>query len=145
MKKNTTTETKNQIANLLTFGGANVLAPECPSREVLRHISGRWGALIFWALKDGEKHRFSDLRRTIRGISEKMLSQTLQQLEYDGFVERIVHPVVPPHVEYRLTPLGAEFGTRMAELIGWLEDNFIKILESRERAEDLAGRVNIAK
>ncbi|SHO57637.1 winged helix-turn-helix transcriptional regulator [Vibrio quintilis] len=145
MEINKKTETKNQIHMLMEMGGANVLAPECPSREVLRHISGRWGALVFWALRDGEKHRFSDIRRTIRGISEKMLSQTLQHLEYDGFVERTVHPVVPPHVEYHLTPLGAEFGSRVADLITWLEGNFIQILEARGKAEDAPDRKNVAK
>jgi len=114
---------------------ANVLAEMCPSREVLRHVSGRWGMLVFWALRDGEKQRFSTIRRTITGISEKMLAQTLQQLEYDGFIERTVHPVVPPHVEYQLTALGAEFATRAGNLIGWLEDNFEKVMAARSRSE----------
>jgi DNA-binding HxlR family transcriptional regulator len=90
--------------------------------------------LVFFALQDGEAKRFSELRRTIKGVSEKMLAQTLQQLEGDGFVKRIVYPVVPPHVEYQLTPLGIEFGQRVMNLIGWLEDNLSTILDQRQLA-----------
>lgn len=110
---------------------ADVLSEKCPSREVLRHISSRWGMLVFCALRDGEQHRFSEIRRTIGGISEKMLSQTLQKLEYDGFVLRTEYPVVPPHVEYRLTELGVEFGVRVVDLVGWLEGNYARIHESQ--------------
>ncbi len=122
---------KREITAILGMPDGDVLAEKCPSREILKHVSGRWGLLVFWALKDGEKHRFSELRRTISGISEKMLAQTLKQLELDGFVDRTVHPVVPPHVEYQLTQLGAEFGTRVADLVNWLEDNYKNILLRR--------------
>jgi DNA-binding HxlR family transcriptional regulator len=61
-----------------------------------------------------------------------MLAQTLQQLENDGFVKRIAYPVVPPHVEYQLTPLGLEFGERVIDLIDWLEDNLLTILQQKE-------------
>jgi DNA-binding HxlR family transcriptional regulator len=135
MEINLKNSSQNKMDLVEKMGGANVLAAECPSREILRHITGRWGLLIFRALQDGEKHRFSDLRRAISGISEKMLAQTLQQLEYDGFVERTVHPVVPPHVEYQLTSLGIEFSTRVDGLISWLENNLFKIMHSREKVE----------
>lgn len=130
MKKNTNRSKNNTISGPAEISVANVLAAQCPSRDILRHITGRWGLLVFLALKDGEKHRFSELRRTISGISEKMLAQSLQQLENDGFVERTVHPVVPPHVEYALTPLGAEFGTRVVSLVTWLEDNFSRVMQA---------------
>ena len=84
-----------------------VLNPNCPSREILRHITSRWGLLILIALSDNTL-RFSELRRKVGGVSEKMLAQTLQSLEEDGFIDRRSYPVVPPHVEYRLTPLGIE-------------------------------------
>jgi DNA-binding HxlR family transcriptional regulator len=77
-----------------------------PSREVLKHVTSRWGVLILVALRDGT-HRFSDLRRKMGGVSEKMLAQSLQALEQDGFINRVSYPVVPPHVEYSLTPLGS--------------------------------------
>ncbi|MDY7239684.1 helix-turn-helix domain-containing protein, partial [Bacillus thuringiensis] len=77
----------------------NLFAEQCPSRVVLKHVTSRWGVLILVALREGT-HRFSDLRRKIGGVSEKMLSQSLQALEQDGFLNRIAYPVVPPHVEY---------------------------------------------
>ena len=117
-----------------SFDRGDVFSDKCPSREILRHVTGRWGMLVFFALQDGEAKRFSELRRTIKGVSEKMLAQTLQQLEGDGFVKRIVYPVVPPHVEYQLTPLGIEFGQRVMNLIGWLEDNLSTILDQRQLA-----------
>ena len=85
----------------------NLFAEQCPSREVLKHVTSRWGVLILVALREGT-HRFSDLRRKIGGVSEKMLAQSLQALEQDGFLNRIAYPVVPPHVEYSLTPLGEQ-------------------------------------
>ncbi|MEI8633610.1 helix-turn-helix domain-containing protein [Vibrio sp. PP-XX7] len=73
----------------------DVFAAPCPSREILKHISSRWGMLILLSLQDGT-HRFSELRRRIGGISEKMLAQTLQVLADDGLVQRTAYPVVPP-------------------------------------------------
>lgn len=84
----------------------NLFAEQCPSREVLKHVTSRWGVLILVALRDGT-HRFSDLRRKMGGVSEKMLAQSLQALEQDGFINRVSYPVVPPHVEYSLTQLGS--------------------------------------
>lgn len=77
----------------------NLFAEQCPSREVLKHVTSRWGVLILVALRDGT-HRFSDLRRKMGGVSEKMLAQSLQALEQDGFLNRVSYPVVPPHVEF---------------------------------------------
>ncbi len=71
-----------------------VLDPNCPSREILRHITSRWGLLVLIALSE-ETLRFSELRRKVGGISEKMLAQTLQSFEEDGFVDRRSFPVVP--------------------------------------------------
>ncbi|HRK43421.1 MAG TPA: helix-turn-helix domain-containing protein [Gemmobacter sp.] len=107
--------------------GANVLAAECPSRQVLSHLTSRWGTLVMLVLLTGT-HRFSALRRRIGGVSERMLAQTLQQLESDGFVHRQVYDVVPPHVEYSLTPLGREAGAHLAALTGWIEDALPRIL-----------------
>lgn len=107
--------------------GANVLAAECPSRQVLSHLTSRWGTLVMLVLLTGT-HRFSALRRRIGGVSERMLAQTLQQLEADGFIHRQVYDVVPPHVEYSLTPLGREAGAHLAALTGWIEDALPRIL-----------------
>lgn len=107
-----------------------VLDPNCPSREILRHITSRWGLLILFALSD-ETLRFSELRRKVGGVSEKMLAQTLQSLEEDGFVDRRSFPVVPPHVEYSLTPLGIEVKDQVSGLANWLESNLHRVMKQR--------------
>lgn len=80
-----------------------------------------------------ETLRFSALRRKIGGVSEKMLAQTLQHLEEDGFIDRIAYPVVPPHVEYKLTPLGKEVQEQVEGLALWLEENLHRIMEQRQQ------------
>ena len=77
-------------------------------------------------------HRFSDLRRKMGGVSEKMLAQSLQALEQDGFVDRVSYPVVPPHVEYSLTPLGVEVSEKVAALADWIEVNTPKVMANRD-------------
>ncbi|MBT9499538.1 MAG: helix-turn-helix transcriptional regulator [Zoogloea sp.] len=107
-----------------------LFSADCPSRDVLQHVTSRWGVLVLVALLAGT-HRFSDLRRKIGGVSEKMLAQTLQWLESDGFVLRKSYPVVPPHVEYSLTPLGLEVARRVEALADWIEGNLPSIMEAR--------------
>lgn len=116
----------------------DLFAEKCPSREVLKHVTSRWGVLLLVALLDGT-HRFSDLRRKVGGVSEKMLAQTLQWLESDGFVQRVSYPVVPPHVEYSLTPLGQEIGKKVEPLADWIEVNLPEIMAvQRGRMEEEA-------
>ncbi|AHF67495.1 hypothetical protein PSCICM_34910 [Pseudomonas cichorii] len=107
------------------------MAAECPSRSVLSHVCSRWGVLVLVVLRDGT-HRFSEIRRKIGGVSEKMLAQTLQNLEYDGFVDRKSLPVVPPHVEYRLTPMGEEIALQVETMARWIEGNMPRIMQARE-------------
>lgn len=126
MKKNPT------LSEQLRDG--NLFAAECPSREVLKHVTSRWGVLILVALRTGT-HRFSDLRRKMGGVSEKMLAQSLQALEQDGFVNRVSRPVVPPHVEYSLTPLGEQISDKVAALADWIELNLPEVLAMREERE----------
>ena len=109
---------------------SNLFAGQCPSREVLKHVTSRWGVLILVALGDGT-HRFSDLRRKMGGVSEKMLAQSLQALEQDGFINRVSYPVVPPHVEYSLTPLGEQVSDKVAALADWIEMNLPQVLAQR--------------
>jgi DNA-binding HxlR family transcriptional regulator len=108
-----------------------LLSEGCPSREVLKHVTSRWGVLVLIALQRGT-HRFSELRRRIGGVSERMLAQTLQWLEADGFVARRAYPVVPPHVEYTLTPLGEEVAEKVRLLADWIELNLPRIVAGRE-------------
>lgn len=112
----------------------DVLKADCPSREVLKHMTSRWGVLVLVILLGG-MHRFSELRRKIGGVSEKMLAQTLQGLEGDGLIERKSLPVVPPHVEYRLTPLGVEAAGHMEAMVDWIEDKLPLIMARRESRE----------
>ncbi|HHN8402810.1 winged helix-turn-helix transcriptional regulator [Morganella morganii] len=109
----------------------NLFAAQCPSREILKHVTSRWGILILISLRDGT-HRFSDLRRKIGGISEKMLAQSLQALEQDGFINRVSYPVLPPHVEYTLTDLGEQISEKVTILADWIEINLSKILAQKE-------------
>ncbi|EPU4434998.1 winged helix-turn-helix transcriptional regulator [Morganella morganii] len=109
----------------------NLFAAQCPSREILKHVTSRWGILILISLRDGI-HRFSDLRRKIGGISEKMLAQSLQALEQDGFINRVSYPVLPPHVEYTLTGSGEQISEKVAMLADWIEINLPDILAQKE-------------
>ncbi|MFA6016052.1 MAG: helix-turn-helix domain-containing protein [Gallionellaceae bacterium] len=109
-----------------------IFAVQCPSREILKHVTSRWGVLVLVALMEGT-HRFSELRRKVGEVSEKMLAQTLQQLEQDGFINRVAHPVVPPHVEYSLTPLGMGVGKQVEALTDWIEINLPKIMKAQQR------------
>jgi DNA-binding HxlR family transcriptional regulator len=104
----------------------DVLAANCPSRDVLKHLTSRWGVLVLIVL-ERRMHRFSELRRTIGGVSERMLAQTLQQLEADGMVSRVAYQVVPPHVEYSLTPLGREAAEKVRVLADWIEVSLPRI------------------
>ena len=117
-----------------------LLAAACPSREVLKHVTSRWGVLVLVALRRGT-HRFSDLRRKIGGVSEKMLAQTLQWLEADGFVLRVQYPVVPPHVEYSLTALGEEVALRVRDLADWIEVKLPEIMQAKPQ-DDVASPAN---
>jgi DNA-binding HxlR family transcriptional regulator len=110
-----------------------LFAVECPSREILKHVTSRWGVLVMVALMEGT-HRFSDLRRKVGGVSEKMLAQTLQCLEKDGFIGRVSFPVVPPHVEYTLTPMGEEIGHKVESLADWIEDNLPRIMKVQQKS-----------
>ncbi|WP_248463797.1 winged helix-turn-helix transcriptional regulator [Pectobacterium versatile] len=103
---------------------------DCPSRGVLKHVSSLWGVLCLISLREGTL-RFGELRRKASGVSEKMLAQTLKRLEEDGFVLRFSHPVVPPYVEYSLTPLGREVSEQVAILADWIELNISSVMDSR--------------
>lgn len=115
------------------FPRADVFAEACPSRSVLTNVTSRWGVLVLISLRDGTL-RYSQMRRRIGGVSEKMLAQTLQALERDGFVLRVSMPVVPPHVEYSLTPIGQEVCTHVQGLKDWIEDNICAVMAARSAA-----------
>ena len=113
----------------------DLMAAACPSREVLKHVTSRWGVLVLVALEGGTR-RFSELRRAVGGVSERMLAQTLQWLEGDGLVDRVAYAVVPPHVEYSLTPLGREAAEKVRALADWIETSLPRIAETWRARED---------
>jgi DNA-binding HxlR family transcriptional regulator len=116
----------------------DVFARACPSRATLEHVTGRWGSLTLGALLDGSL-RFNELRRRVDGVSEKMLSQTLQALERDGLVHREAQPTNPPRVDYQLTPVGREIAEQLLALIRLVEGRMDEVLESRTRYETVRG------
>ncbi|MEV0028573.1 helix-turn-helix domain-containing protein [Nocardia sp. NPDC050793] len=109
---------------------ADVFARNCTSRPVLQNVASRWGILAMVALREGP-YRFSALRRRVDGVSERMLSQTLQALERDGMVHREVQETIPPRVEYTLTELGAEVADQLEALIQVVEKNMPRVNEAQ--------------
>lgn len=104
----------------------NVYLMNCPTRQVLDMIANRWTALVIGLLEDQPK-RFSELQHGIGGISQKMLAQTLRQLERNGLVTRTVYAQVPPRVEYALTPMGKTICEPLAAIRDWAEVNIDQI------------------
>lgn len=115
-----------------TMRRRDVMNERCPSRQVLDRIADKWTALVIHALSDGTL-RYSEVQRRVGGVSQKMLTQTLRSLERDGLVERKVHPVVPPRVEYRLTRLGRTLTEPLAAVCRWAEAHLPELLAARER------------
>ena len=111
--------------------------PGCLSRVVLDRIADKWTALIIYVLANGT-HRYAVLRREIGGISQKMLTQTLRSLERDGLVQRKVHPVVPPKVEYSLTPLGRTLIEPLRAICSWSEKHLPQLQANRSKARAVA-------
>jgi DNA-binding HxlR family transcriptional regulator len=124
---------RNSLAAVSDGRRGELMAADCPSRVVLSHITSRWGVLVLVVLLDGT-HRFSQLRRAVGGVSEKMLAQTLDALAFDGLVLRVAQQVLPPHVEYSLTPLGREAALRLEVLVDWIENSFPQIKQAQEAA-----------
>jgi DNA-binding HxlR family transcriptional regulator len=113
----------------------NVFDPNCGSRRVLELIADKWTAIVVYALARGTC-RFGQLQRDVGGISQKVLTATLRDLERDGLVERKIYPVVPPRVEYTLTPLGQTLTEPLAAICKWSEEHLADVDAAR------AGRLN---
>ncbi|MEY2538779.1 MAG: hypothetical protein QOG67_2519 [Verrucomicrobiota bacterium] len=120
----------------------SVLDAQCPSRLVLDRIADKWTALVIQVLASGTL-RYAALRREIGGISQKMLTQTLRSLERDGLVQRKVHPVVPPKVEYALTRLGRTLIEPLQGLCRWSEKHLPELEANRARARMKAAKAEL--
>ncbi|MGF6774078.1 DNA-binding HxlR family transcriptional regulator [Paraburkholderia sp. GAS199] len=103
----------------------------CPVRDVIDVISGRWSSLLMTALAE-QPYRFGELRRLVPDISQRMLTQTLQELQRDGYVNRRVFPTKPPGVEYSLTELGHSMFDALHVLIKWAESNHAAVTMARQ-------------
>jgi len=104
--------------------------------EVMGQVADKWTLLVLEELEEGGEQRFTVLHRRVPGISQKMLTQTLRQMERTGLVVRTVHPVVPPRVDYRLTDLGRELGEAFCGVWRWAERNRGRIEACRKKFDE---------
>jgi DNA-binding HxlR family transcriptional regulator len=111
---------------------ANAYSADCPTRQILDRIGDKWAVLILLLVRD-EPMRFNQLRRTIEGISQKMLSQVLKSLERDGLIRRRAIATVPVTVEYSITPLGLTLAAAVDPLRDWAEHNLKEVLAAQRR------------
>ena len=100
--------------------------------ELIGRVADKWTLLVLEELEDNGVLRFTELARMVPGISQKMLTQTLRAMERDGLVERTVHPVIPPKVEYRLTDLGHSLGEAFCGVWHWAGDNLDRVEAARK-------------
>jgi len=127
----TATEARFQT-QVAAYAGEGTLADRCPVRTVIDQIGGKWTTLILLALAE-QPYRFGALRRLVPDISQRMLTQTLRDLERDGYVLRSVFPTKPPSVEYRLTDLGQSLFGALGVLVAWAETHHQTVKAARAR------------
>ncbi|MBD2002566.1 MULTISPECIES: winged helix-turn-helix transcriptional regulator [Cyanophyceae] len=117
------------------FPEPDIFNANCPTQQVLDTIANKWSVIVVYSLSFGTK-RHSELQRQISGVSQKMLTQTLRNLERDGLVVRKVYPVVPPKVEYSLTPLGETLIEPLGTICKWAETHIDEMQTARERYDN---------
>jgi DNA-binding HxlR family transcriptional regulator len=118
---------------------AELYKGNCPTRQILDRIADKWTTLIIGMLAHGESRRFNELRRAIGGISQKMLTQTLRDLERDGLVKRTIYPEIPPRVEYALTALGKTLCGPLSALGEWASDHMEEVRAAQNAFDTRAG------
>ncbi|HKU67743.1 MAG TPA: helix-turn-helix domain-containing protein [Candidatus Baltobacteraceae bacterium] len=126
------------ITNLPLPSDAEVYQGNCPTRAILSRIADKWTTLIIGILAQHESRRFNELKRTIGGISQKMLTQTLRDLERDGLVKRTMYPEIPPRVEYALTPLGKTLCGPISALTQWAHDHIEEVKRAQSEFDGRA-------
>lgn len=107
----------------------------CPVRDVLDRIAGKWSTLLLEALAR-RPYRFGELRRLVPDISQRMLTQTLRDLQRDGYIEREVFPTKPPSVEYRMTDLGRSLFEPLSKVLRWAEENHAAVKVARQKFDE---------
>lgn len=110
----------------------DVMDEECSSRQAVELLGNKWTILVIFSLVDGTK-RYSEMKRMIEGVSQKMLTQTLRNLEHSGLVHREVYPVIPPKVEYSLTPLGETLLDPILAIKRWSQTYMDEVIAAREQ------------
>ena len=109
----------------------NVYSPLCPTRKVLDLIADKWTVLVMGLLKQGP-HRFSAILRRVEGVSQKMLTQTLRDMERNGLITRTIYAEVPPRVEYQLSPLGQTLTEPLSAMTRWAETNICAVMVAQQ-------------
>ena len=125
----------NACKNLIPEYSAEL---EALTIQLLGQIADKWTMLVLEELADGVPHRHNELREALPGISQKMLTQTLRQMERMGLVTRTIYPVVPPHVEYQRTQLGHDLGKVVCHLWNWVGENAATMEAAREKFDSRA-------
>nr|WP_246091852.1 helix-turn-helix domain-containing protein [Rhizobium smilacinae] len=110
-------------------------AGNCPVRDVMNQIAGKWSTLILQALAE-KPYRFGELRRLVPDISQRMLTQTLRDLQRDGYIGREVFPTKPPSVEYRMTELGYSLFEPLSKVLAWAENNHSSVKAARSKFDE---------
>ncbi|MEU1289815.1 helix-turn-helix domain-containing protein [Kitasatospora sp. NPDC005856] len=128
----TTTAAQRRAADAAAY---DAYLARCPARQLLDRIGDKWTSLVVNALADGPL-RYSDLRRRLAGVSEKMLTQTLRALERDGLLARTVTAAVPARVDYTLTALGRDLLPLVQQIKAWAEDHMPQVLAARTAYDD---------
>jgi DNA-binding HxlR family transcriptional regulator len=117
---------------------AEVYQGNCPTRAILDRIADKWTTLIIGILAQSESRRFNELKRMIGGISQKMLTQTLRDLERDGLVKRTMFAEIPPRVEYQLTALGKTLCGPIGALTQWAHDHIDEVKRAQAQFDERA-------
>lgn len=125
-------DAKMTFADRLQLAVGDGPLESCPVRQVMQGIFGKWSTLLLLALAE-KPYRFGELRRLVPDISQRMLTQTLRDLERDGYVYREVYPTKPPSVEYGLTELGYSMLKPLTGLVDWASGNFDAVKAAREK------------
>lgn len=126
-----TTKEREQLAAV--FSGACSQRKVCPVKDIMASYGDKWSMYTILLLGQYGKMRFNELRASIDGISQRMLTVTLRSLEDDGIVSRTIYPEIPPRVEYELTELGESLLRQLLQLATWAEENFSKIMKARKK------------
>ncbi|MEU1313515.1 winged helix-turn-helix transcriptional regulator [Streptomyces tibetensis] len=138
-----TSKSPSHCASTVDYGDADPFQwdtrEDCQVRQILDRIADKWSLLVI-ALLENRRLRFTELRREIDGVSQRMLTVTLRSLERDGLVKRTVHPVVPPRVEYELTSLGRTLHATIQSLVTWTEKHQEEIAAARTAYDSRAAR-----